>query len=165
MATWTYSPSSAARETTAMRSLHSETRESPPKRSSEVPAQTNKLTKILKKKSYRVKSAWAEPRGYLIYHLTCHAPCRTLCARNEPLPHLRAVSLSEAEHILLSTWLKHPRNVPVSYRSAVCAQSCLTLQPHRLRGPPGSSVQGVSHATTLEWVVTPFSRGSSRPRD
>ena len=31
--------------------------------------------------------------------------------------------------------------------------------------PPGSSVHGILQARRLEWVVTPSSRGSSRPRD
>ena len=31
--------------------------------------------------------------------------------------------------------------------------------------PPGSSVLGVFQARIMEWVATPFSRGSSRPRD
>ena len=31
--------------------------------------------------------------------------------------------------------------------------------------PPGSSVHGVSQAKILEWVVIPFSRGSSWPRN
>ena len=31
--------------------------------------------------------------------------------------------------------------------------------------PPGSSVHGILQAGTLEWVATPSSRGSSRPRD
>ena len=31
--------------------------------------------------------------------------------------------------------------------------------------PPGSSVRGILQAWILEWVATPFSRGSSRPRD
>ena len=31
--------------------------------------------------------------------------------------------------------------------------------------PPGSSVHGILQARTLEWVATPFSRGSSQPRD
>ena len=30
---------------------------------------------------------------------------------------------------------------------------------------PGSSVLGILQARILEWVATPFSRGSSRPRD
>ena len=38
-------------------------------------------------------------------------------------------------------------------------QSCPTLCP------PGSSVHGILQAKILEWVVIPFSRGSSRPRD
>ena len=31
------------------------------------------------------------------------------------------------------------------------------------RSPPGSSVHGILQAKILEWVVIPFSRGSSRP--
>ena len=31
--------------------------------------------------------------------------------------------------------------------------------------PPGSSVHGILQARTLEWVVIPFSGGSSQPRD
>ena len=31
--------------------------------------------------------------------------------------------------------------------------------------PPGSSVYGISQAGILEWVVIPFPRGSSQPRD
>ena len=31
--------------------------------------------------------------------------------------------------------------------------------------PPGSSVHGLLQARILEWVATPFSRGSSQPRD
>ena len=52
----------------------------------------------------------------------------------------------------------------------VCAlsqslQSCLTLcdpMDYRLSG---SSVHGILPARILEWVATPSSRGSSRPRD
>ena len=31
--------------------------------------------------------------------------------------------------------------------------------------PPGSSVHGILQAIILEWVVIPFSRGSSQPKD
>ena len=31
--------------------------------------------------------------------------------------------------------------------------------------PPGSSVHGILRARITEWVVIPFSRGSSQPRD
>ena len=31
--------------------------------------------------------------------------------------------------------------------------------------PPGSSVLGILQARILEWVIIPFSRGSSRPRE
>ena len=45
------------------------------------------------------------------------------------------------------------------------AQSCLTLcNPMDCR-PPGFSVHGILQARILQWVATPFSRGSSWPRD
>ena len=51
----------------------------------------------------------------------------------------------------------------------VCAcsvtQSCLTLWDPMDCSPPGSSVHGILQAKTLEWVASPFSRGSSHPRD
>ena len=45
-------------------------------------------------------------------------------------------------------------------------QSCLlTLCDPMNYSPPDSSVHGILQARTLEWVVIPFSRGSSWPRD
>ena len=45
------------------------------------------------------------------------------------------------------------------------AQSCLTLCNPMDCSLLGSSVHGIVQARILEWVVIPFSRGSSRPRD
>ena len=39
-------------------------------------------------------------------------------------------------------------------------QLCLTLCDPMDRSPPGSSVHGISRVRILEWVATPFSRGS-----
>ena len=44
-------------------------------------------------------------------------------------------------------------------------QSYPTLWDPTDYSPPASSVHGILEARTLEWVVTPFSRGSSWPRD
>ena len=44
-------------------------------------------------------------------------------------------------------------------------QLCPTLCDPMDCSPPGSSVHGILQARTLDWVPTPFSRGSSRPRD
>ena len=44
-------------------------------------------------------------------------------------------------------------------------QSCLTLGDPVDCSPPGSSVHGILQARVLEWAVSSFSRGSSRPRD
>ena len=43
----------------------------------------------------------------------------------------------------------------------VCAVMSNSLQPHGLRGPPGSSVHGILQARTVEWVAISYSRGSS----
>ena len=45
------------------------------------------------------------------------------------------------------------------------AQSCPTLCNPTDCSPPGSSVHGILQARILEWVVRPFSRGSSQPMD
>ena len=44
-------------------------------------------------------------------------------------------------------------------------QSCLTLCDPMDYSPPGSSVHGILQERIPEWVVIPFSRGSSQPRD
>ena len=54
----------------------------------------------------------------------------------------------------------------------VCMCVCIShsvmsdsLQPHGLYSPPGSSVHGILQARILEWVVIPFFRGSSCPKN
>ena len=44
------------------------------------------------------------------------------------------------------------------------ARSCLTLFNPMDCGPPVSSVHGILQGRILEWVASPFSRGSFRPR-
>ena len=44
------------------------------------------------------------------------------------------------------------------------AKTCPTLCDPIVCGLPGSSVHGISQATTLEWVAISFSRGSFRPK-
>ena len=44
-------------------------------------------------------------------------------------------------------------------------QLCLTLCDPMDYSLPGSSVQGILQARIMKWVVIPFSRGSSQPRD
>ena len=53
----------------------------------------------------------------------------------------------------------------VAAAAAKSLQSCPTLFDPMDSGLPGSSVHGTLQARTLEWVVMPSSRGSSRPRD
>ena len=45
------------------------------------------------------------------------------------------------------------------------AQSYQTLCDPMDCSLPGSSVHGIPQARILEWVVVPFCRGSSQPRD
>ena len=52
------------------------------------------------------------------------------------------------------------------YMCAKSLQSCMTLCDPMDCSLPGSSVHGVLQASIiLEWVVIPFSKGSSQPRD
>ena len=45
------------------------------------------------------------------------------------------------------------------------ANSCLILCSPVGYSPPGSPSMGMLQARTLEWVIIPFCRGSSRSRD
>ena len=45
------------------------------------------------------------------------------------------------------------------------AKSFPTLGDPMNCSPPGSSVHGILQARILEWIVIPFSRGSSRSKD
>ena len=45
------------------------------------------------------------------------------------------------------------------------SHSCLTLRPHGLYSPPGSSVHGILQARIVEWVAMPFCREYCWPRD
>ena len=49
--------------------------------------------------------------------------------------------------------------------ACLATKSCLTLCDPMDCNSPGSSVHGILQVRILEWVVIPFSRGSSRPRD
>ena len=58
-----------------------------------------------------------------------------------------------------------PPGKPYTAQSVLVAQSCLTLCNPMDCSLPGSSVHVILQARIPEWVVIPFSRGSSRPRD
>ena len=53
---------------------------------------------------------------------------------------------------------------PLHFHEGFVFQSCLTLCDAKDCTSPGSSVHGILQARILEWVVIPFSRGSSLPR-
>ena len=59
----------------------------------------------------------------------------------------------------------HAPQQPPTSCSALVSQSRPTLHDPMDSSPPGSFVHGILWARMLEWVATPFSRGSSRPRD
>ena len=61
--------------------------------------------------------------------------------------------------------VRHGVTVLASYVHAKLLQSCLILCDSMDCSPPGSSLQGIIQARTLEWVVVSSSRGSSQPRD
>ena len=56
--------------------------------------------------------------------------------------------------------------LPIGKLKVLVTQSCLPLRSHGLfRSSPGSSVHGILQARILEWVASPFYRGSPQPRD
>ena len=55
--------------------------------------------------------------------------------------------------------------IKYQWKSESVSQSCLALCNSMDCSPPGSSAHGILQARILEWVVIPFSRGSSQPRD
>ena len=61
------------------------------------------------------------------------------------------------------SWLQ--RRLQSRVRARSVTQLCPTVRNVLDCSPPGSSVDGISQARTLEWVAISFSRGSSRPRD
>ena len=62
--------------------------------------------------------------------------------------------------VLARLWGKTGTHTLLLKVKAWAAQSCLPLC-----SPPSSSVHGILQGRILEWVVIPFSRGSSWPRD
>ena len=67
-------------------------------------------------------------------------------------------SLGAVPYFIL--FLGSPLKVQVSV-----IQLCLTLYNPTDCNLPGSSIHGIFQASILEWLVIPFSKGSSRPRD
>ena len=55
--------------------------------------------------------------------------------------------------------------IPKCWVCMLVTPSCPTLCDPMRCSPPGSSVHGTLQARILEWVATPFSRGSSWPGD
>ena len=79
------------------------------------------------------------------------------CARPKSSPQVQSRLQEAMIPLLISavTWkLKSSLSQP-------CPKLCDPMDC----SPPGSSVHGLSQARMLEWVVLPFSMGSSQPRD
>ena len=66
-----------------------------------------------------------------------------------------------------SVWrdLLNKNHIVCVYVCVLVSQACLTLCDPMDCSPPGLSVHEILQARILEWVVIPFSRGSSWPRD
>ena len=68
-------------------------------------------------------------------------------------------------YVLLSITVKNFWSVRLMVDEVLVTQSCLTLCNPMDCSLPGSSVHGILQAKILEWTATPFSNGSSWPRD
>ena len=73
----------------------------------------------------------------------------------------------EAVQVSINRWMDKEDVVHMynGILKVLVAQSCPTLCNSMDRSLPGSSVHGILQARISEWVVIPFSRGSSWPRD
>ena len=88
-----------------------------------------------------------------------------------------------AHHSFLNLWSSFLDHFPSFWKNILCIglfklslvfvmykrkwvdQLCLTLCDPMVCSPPDSFVRGILQARILEWVVIPFSRGSSWSRD
>ena len=77
-----------------------------------------------------------------------------------PMPHTFNSKKTNTKALSVHSWA-----VQAGGCACVCAQSRLTVCDSVDCSPPGSSVHGILWARILEWVATPFSRGSSQPQD
>jgi len=65
---------------------------------------------------------------------------------------------------LIKSIYKNPAAIMIKVKVLV-AQLCLSLNDTMDCSPPGFSLHGILQARIPEWVVIPFSRESSQPRD
>ena len=123
--------------------------------------------------SQRARHDWS----HLAQHSTAFHHSFTVVTFQNGKQQWRACSVRPGEMSATIYWLL-PTNVswqpPVYHTRGMCvclcvcvpvAQSCLTLCHPVDCSPPGSSVHGILHPRILEWVVIPFCRGFSCPRD
>ena len=93
----------------------------------------------------------------------------TIWAAREAQHMLKCRIIKKKEYLCIYKLCCTPEtNITLEISYIVCvlvAQSCLTLCDPMDCSPSGSSVPGMLQARILEWVVIPFSRGSSWPRD
>ena len=105
--------------------------------------------------------------------VSCNLPqCETVyvyrCIYTQKCKHLMicwSIQLHSVQHWggrIISPWQRWPG---LNAWSVSVTQSCPTLCDPTDYSPPGTPVQGIFQARILEWVVIPFSRGSSLPRD
>ena len=85
--------------------------------------------------------------------------------KSPPLPMGHKEALWHLLPPSLSTFhsSKTSRCAPSS--TTCCSERSLHTDPAPPHSPPGSSVHGILQARIREWVVIPFSRGSSGPGD
>ena len=87
--------------------------------------------------------------------------------RAETCTHIKTCQSIKQVNMLVCLWPARC-SVHISITHVACvlvALSYLTLYDSTGCSPPGSSVHGILQARILEWIVFPFSRGFSWPKD
>ena len=101
-------------------------------------------------------------------------PCTGARARVEAKGHPACSTLWLQGQVPGVFRMKMERQVDIkTFKYCVCVPECMSIVAQLCPAlcdpmdcsPPGSSVYGISQARMLEWVVIPFSRGSSWPKD
>ena len=92
-----------------------------------------------------------------------HLQKQEICRNKQTIA--TAANMANCGNSYLAQTLLKSVNTCSNWTQVKVVQSCPTLCNPVDYNLPGNSVHGILQARILEWVVIPFSRGSSQPRD
>ena len=96
-----------------------------------------------------------------LYICYTYSPLSESPSHPTPIPSLQVITEHQAELPVL--YRRFP--LAICFTHVLVVQLCPTVCNPMDSSPSGSSVHGILQTRIMEWVASPFSRGSSRPRD